>query len=165
MRAFFVGAALFAALAVLSYYLVVPDRFSAEPYDEHSSDLHGDKAAKDKLEDGSTCFELVGDVHEPQFRLGRCLAEKMKAWKEVVAMTVTPVKSREQFEEEVSRLRQKHVRGLPVVLDDDAPMFLATVGCRTPHLMGDLADLIEVARTMQSAPRGLSEQTLRAECD
>jgi hypothetical protein len=165
MRAFFVGAALFAALAVLSFYLVAPDRFSAEPYDAHSSDLHGDKAAREKLDDGSTCFELVGDVHEAQFRLGRCLGERMKGWNEVLGMAVTPVKSREQFEVEVARLRQKNVRGLPVVLDVDSPMFLATIGCHTPHLMGDLADLIEVARMMKSAPPGLSEQTLRAECD
>ncbi len=165
MRAFFVGAVLFAALAVLSFFLVVPDRFSAEPYDAHSADLQGDRAARQKLGDGSTCFHLVGDVHETQFRLGRCLGERMKAWKEVVGMEVVGVKSREQFEQEVSRLWTKHVSGLPVVLSDGEPMFIATIGCHTPHLLGDLADLIEVARTMKSAPASLSVETLRAECD
>ena len=165
MKAFVIGAVLFAALAVLSYFLVTPDRFSAEPYDAHSSDLHGDKAAREKLDDGSTCFELVGDVHEVQFRLGRCLGERMKGWTEVVGLTVTPVKTRQQFDAEVSRLRAKNVRGLPVVLDAEAPMFLATIGCHTPHLLGDLPDLIEVARSMKSAPADLSEATLRTQCD
>ena len=162
-----VSAILFAVLAAFSYLYVRPDKHSREPYDDHSADLLGDKAAKEKLGDGSSCLVLVGDLHEPQFRLARCLAERMRGWPESRSLAVHPTRTRGAFEEEVSRLRREGVRGLPIVLSETAPRFVAVVGCegRSKHYLGDLADLIEVANLMNSSKGEISEEKLRRECD
>jgi hypothetical protein len=118
------GAVLFLILGLLSYSFVSPDKHSHEPYDDHSADLSGEKAVKEKLDDGSSCFELLGDTHELQFRLGRCLADRMKTWKAVASIAVKAVKTEEEYLEEVTKLRKEHVKGLPVMMPEAAPRFL-----------------------------------------
>jgi hypothetical protein len=143
------------------------DKHANEPYDEHSADLAGDKAARQKLLDGSSCFEVIGDVHEIQFTLAKCLLEKMKGWKEVEGTTVTPVNSMKGYFNAITELR-KDVKGLPIVVDESAPAVTTLVGCKGPGLnrqyLGDLSDLIEVALSMSSAPKAITEASLKKEC-
>ncbi len=161
----FGGALLFLVLGILSFHFVRPDKHSREPYDDHSADLSGEKAAREKLDDGSSCFELVGDTHELQFRLGRCLGEKMKKWPAVTSIEWTGVKTEDEFLQQVSRLRKEGVQGLPVMISETAPRFLVLVGCkaRTKHLLGDLHDLLELASDLSK--KTITEESLRLECD
>ena len=113
----------------MTFVLLWLDKHANEPYDEHSADLAGDKAAQQKLLDGSSCFEVMGDMHEMQFTLAKCLLEKMNSWKEVEKITVTPVKSMDGFFKAVTDLR-KDVKGLPIVIDESVPAVMTLVGCK-----------------------------------
>ena len=155
---------LFLALALVSTFVDM-GKHATEPYDEHSADLAGDVAARAKLEDGSSCFSILGEPLDLNYQLAKCLAAKMKVWKEVISIDVDSASSPEDYLRKVTNLRSS-VDGIPPVLDEETRPIICAVGCpgQGRQYLGDLQDLIEIALSLHSGPNEMTIETLKEEC-
>ena len=157
------GAA-FVLFALLSYVFVRPGKHDREPYDAASADLAGDRVARQKLADGSSCFSVLGDAHDMSFRLAKCLAKRMRQWREIISFDVQGV-SADEYMRAVTELR-KEISGMPIVVDEETRPIIAAVGCpgQGRQYIGDLEDLMEIAVTLRSGPDAMTVETLKKEC-
>jgi hypothetical protein len=155
---------LFLVFAILSTF-VDPGKHATEPYDEVSADLAGDKAARAKLEDGSSCFSVLGETHDVNFRLAQCLAARMRGWREVVSITCDAASSADDYLRKVTALRRS-VDGIPPVLDEESRPLIVAVGCpgQGRQYLGDLHDLMEIAVSLHSGPDSMTIESLKKEC-